>query len=150
MKMKVHLQIILSVLDTHISEKDGDKQKTMKVMSVIRELKLEQFVRSILRYQDDVGNYSYFQVDQIIKLADSIIHLASHRKLIKPAMKQTYEDLKRDHYRAYSDSNDSHLGRAFDDMSSSSGLSRHGAPMSTRNKNRQTANMTVYEETKNN
>ena len=58
MKMKANLEILLGVLDSHINEKESsEREKQKRVLAVLKELRLDQFVRSIIRYSND-GNYN--------------------------------------------------------------------------------------------
>ena len=121
-KLKIYLLMIAIVIDAEpTQEKEGQQQKEKglnRLQNTFKELKFDSFVRILFRYNNE-GNYGSNQTEEIVRLGDAIVERASSKKFINAAKRATYEEEKRKILgSAASESNDSHLGRAFDSDSS--------------------------------
>ena len=109
-KMFVNLTVILNVLEISHQLKEQnlftDKEegpngyKIGKLINCFKDIKLDNLVRCIFRHQN---SHSPQQVEDLVRISDSIIELACERKLINESKKKSYEDLKRNLQREYSD-----------------------------------------------
>ena len=95
-------------------------------------------------YSDTVCCYSTGKIEEIVKLGDSIIERAVLRKLLNVTKKMTYDELKKIQLSiAFSESDDSNLGRVFDMESQEMNMNQHSrimTPSSTNPLQRNTTN----------